>query len=800
MSDGAPVCPCDRFDHPRVPYNPPGRDQLDYRVGDFLTFRRALLAARATERVLLNWRPGARTDLALQLVEWWAYLADVLTFYNERVANESYLRTADLPTSVQGLVRILGYRPRPGIGARGVLAALVNGQQSFVLPQGFQIQSKPGPGKQPQIFELDEAVSIHPPDAVETADPLDPALVAADQSLLLKGSVPTVQAQDTLVVRQKAGNNIIAVRVTGVRPEPDPRGKANTRVTWTLLAGVSVPGAQAADYRLQRSAQTAQVWQYADKSKVLDGSNIHLDSIYRNVQVGDPVFLRAGNPQVFVVERVTAVTEVVWFANPLSQTRPDQPPAPPAGQIAIAIPIPHTRITVTTTLPSTMTMPTNVLSTWRVDFGWQDVGELIGKPLGQVTQSTTSLRAGSRPFPLGANRPILIEDGAGPGAAARASVTVPDSLSLSYAPGQTVDLTPPLRLLFNLLPVSRGQSVSGEVLGSGDATQANQEFVLQKSPLTYLLSTDPGSGETYRSTLRIWVDGVEWQEVPSFFEQPPDARIFITREDEAQKTHVLVGDGVNGARLPSGVNNIVASYRYGGGKDAPDAGQLTVVVQPYPGLKAVRNPVAVGGGADPDPSAHIRRYAPRSVLTFGRAISADDYETIAAQTPGVTRARSYWVWDAAEQRALVAVYVGDDSSAAGAARQALARAADPNRPVDVRLATAVPIRLGLTLLVSPDRVPADAVAAVRTNFLDPDNGLFGANVARIGLTIFRSEIYETCLDIPGVLAVHGLQVYVKVGSSFVLQTGYRYVPGEGGFFQLATADLNIYSEVAARAG
>ena len=72
----------------------------------------------------------------------------------------------------------------------------------------------------------------------------------------------------------------------------------------------------------------------------------------------------------------------------------------------------------------------------------------------------------------------------------------------------------------------------------------------------------------------------------------------------------------------------------------PPIGTLTTILRPQPGLSAIRNPVAPGGGADPDPPEQIRRYAPRSVLTFGRAVSGDDYETIAAQTPGVRRARA----------------------------------------------------------------------------------------------------------------------------------------------------------------
>ena len=76
----------------------------------------------------------------------------------------------------------------------------------------------------------------------------------------------------------------------------------------------------------------------------------------------------------------------------------------------------------------------------------------------------------------------------------------------------------------------------------------------------------------------------------------------MTREDEQGQTHVVFGDGKNGARLPTGVNNVVASYRYGSGAAVPAAGSLTVVLKPQPGLRSIKNPVAVGGGSRPGPA------------------------------------------------------------------------------------------------------------------------------------------------------------------------------------------------------
>ena len=139
------------------------------------------------------------------------------------------------------------------------------------------------------------------------------------------------------------------------------------------------------------------------------------------------------------------------------------------------------------------------------------------------------------------------------------------------------------------------------------------------------------------STLTVYIDGVQWQEVPSFFGQASDARVFtVSRLPDQTITTVTFGDGINGARLTSGSGNVTASYRYGSGAASPPAGRLTTILKPQPNLASLQNPVAVSGGADPQAPADVRANAPASVLTFGRAISADDYETIAAQVPGVT--------------------------------------------------------------------------------------------------------------------------------------------------------------------
>lgn len=830
-----PICPCEGFTHPQVIFNLPGRDLIVYRVGNYTTFRRALLLplkdsdGKIQEYEISNWHPTAQGDLGLQMMEWWAYLADILTFYNERIATQAYLRTADLPESVQRLIRILGYRPRPGIGAQGFVAALMTDPtKSFTLPKGFPIQSKPSPGKQPQIFELDADTKITDPDAVAADAVPDPHLTLAPShdSVLLKDAVTTVEADDALLVLAKDWNasdsNYALVTVKEVQLEKDPQGKVNTRVVFTQALPLPVESL-AANYRLVKSAQSAHVWLYPANS-VIQNNQVDLEAIARTIKAGDPVLFEVtGNhpqPPDPQLVSVTDYGEAVWYANAPDPAHPETSPSP---RTTPPIPIPHTRLGFVTPANFPVSDFNVYKSSVLVYYAYQDVGVLIGTPAAIVTgtptrtpdQTKVNLSAvNPGVFPPLNKVQLFVEDTNSQGVLARGDVSseIPSAiqLTISTPPESLPSLKPPLRVLFDLLPVSRGETVSNEILGSGDASIAGQKFVLQKSPLTYLLSGDSTSGSSYKSTLQIWVNQVEWKEAPSFYGQAGNATIFVTREDESNKTHVQFGDGVNGARLPSGVNNVVATYRHGSGKDAPEAGTLSVITKPYPNLQAIRNPVPVGGGADPDPPQQIRRYGPQSVLTFGRAVSGDDYETIAAQAPGVARAKAYWTWDSDEQRTLVLIYVGDDASAVNSARVAVRNAADPNRLVKVKQAIAIPIHLTLTLRIDSNYITDTVVTATRSALLDADTGLFGVNNIQIGQSIYQSQIYSACQRVSGVVAVHGLQFTVNTGIqplrfpihvSFprvfdrLLLPHYRHDPGEGKFYQLSTENLITTSEV-----
>ncbi|WP_426700919.1 putative baseplate assembly protein [Rhodanobacter sp. Col0626] len=143
-------------------YNRPGLDSLAYRVGTYADFRATMQndLSNAAMPALAGLRTREADDPAMALLDAWAIGADVLGFYQERIVNEGYLRTATERRSVLELARLVDYRLRPGVAASVYLAYTVEKDSPPVtIPAGARAQSVPAPGEQMQTFE--------------TADPLD---------------------------------------------------------------------------------------------------------------------------------------------------------------------------------------------------------------------------------------------------------------------------------------------------------------------------------------------------------------------------------------------------------------------------------------------------------------------------------------------------------------------------------------------------------------------------------------------------------------------------------------------------
>jgi predicted phage baseplate assembly protein len=331
-----------------------------------------------------------------------------------------------------------------------------------------------------------------------------------------------------------------------------------------------------------------------------------------------------------------------------------------------------------------------------------------------------------------------------------------------------VALRLPITVYGNVVTTTRGESVFGEVLGNGNARLPNQRFKLRKKPLTYLPLASGTAAAA--STLQIRVDGVLWREVPTFFGQSPEDTVYTARHDDEQNTIVTFGDGVRGARLPSGVKNVVASYRFGAGEAAPPAGTISQLARSVKGLRGVRAPVAATPGKDPDKPEELRTNAPRSALLFGRAVSAADFEALAREQPGVIQARAEWLWIAAQMQAGVEVhYLGGADATAIAT--ALRSQADPSVPIEVTRATAIPTTVSIGIEVDPRDAPAAVASAVQAHLTRPGTGVLSLEQARVGGTFWPSVLFEAISQVPGAVAVTGLTFTTAAGGPAITNAG-----------------------------
>ena len=72
-------------------FNRPGLPAITYRVGDYAKFKESLITRLSGKALpaLQNLTTRDNNDFTIALLDAWSAVADVLSFYQERVANES---------------------------------------------------------------------------------------------------------------------------------------------------------------------------------------------------------------------------------------------------------------------------------------------------------------------------------------------------------------------------------------------------------------------------------------------------------------------------------------------------------------------------------------------------------------------------------------------------------------------------------------------------------------------------------------------------------------------------------------
>lgn len=795
FGDQALSCPCDSFVHPQPLAIGAGLTDLPRQIGTFPEFRRAMLSDIRNKDPMSRWTARQEEDLGVMLLEMWAYICDALSFYDKVISQEEYLRTAVRRPSLRKLIALLGYIPRPAVASSAYLTAITDGRLRIPLPRGTAFRSGAFEGSPPQVFELENQTYIHPFFNKWNVVPPHNGTTGPTSTLLVIPSREILANKPALLCDRINESNSKGVWLSDVARYNGTDGRNYRKLSFSSPA--AFPAQEPlANLQFMVPTQSVGLWTMNEP-----GTGVSIDcdvsgyavlnSLNRQIKAGDLVMLSKGTEARWF--KVTGTTEVIrkqHAGDPITLTTTFT-----TTTFALSgISVPVTRLQ----LDKCINDPSRKVSTddWTdaqraeitVHIGLEQGGTLTDEPKTMLSGTDPLLLEGKMEKPLEPFEPerFLLGD-----INLQALLTTgqlnPEQSKLLTNPGQSWDkeLTLPVTVYGNVLKVTRGESVAAEVLGSGDATQINQTFKLKNNPLTYLPSPTVANSQGVENTLTVYVDGIKWREVASFFNKKPDDEIYVVRQNDLGESQVTFGDGVRGRRLTTGVDNILADYRFGAGEASPPAGVINQIATPIKGLQRVNNPLPAGGGKDAEESEGIRRYAPRSVLTLGRAVSMLDMEAVTANVPGVDVVAAEWRWHGTRQSPVVQIwYIGD----AGIEQDVIERlrgVTEPATAFDVAPAMPLPSTINIDVQIDSRFIAANVLRDIKTALTDPRSGVLSKEVMGIGRPLFRSRIFSAVLSIEGTLSVRNIRWNNEPFEDY----GIR--PGAGKYFDFGTSGIQL---------
>ena len=304
----------------------------------------------------------------------------------------------------------------------------------------------------------------------------------------------------------------------------------------------------------------------------------------------------------------------------------------------------------------------------------------------------------------------------------------------------------------NVIRATQGET-RRETLGSGDSSRALQQFALRQTPLTYVSAPTPTGVE---STLKIFVNDVRWHEADVLLGLSPTDRRYVTRVDNDDVTSATFGNGIQGARLPTGAENVRADYRQGLGKAGNVKAEKIALLTSRPlGVREVINPLRASGGADRDSRDQIRKNAPLGLMALDRLISTQDYASFAHVFAGVSKAYAVRVSDGRRELVNVTIAGTDDipidrtSNLFRNLILALRRFGDQALPLRLDVRELVLLIVSAKVRISPDYIWEKVEPKIRASLLDA----FGFEKRELGQDALLSEVITAIQLVEGVAYV-----------------------------------------------
>ena len=782
IDDELDTCGCCEGIAPRTPrYNRPGKPAIDYRLDTHGTFLQRMIARLPTQSIPDGRNAGSRSlcalttrstdDPTIAILDAWAFVADVLTFYQERIANECFLHTATERRSVLELASAIGYELKPGVAASTYLAFTLEDASGApghaTIDKGTKVMSVPGQDEKPQTFETIEKIeakvewnALKP----RMTEPKTPGF-GAREVFYLEGVTTGLKTGDWLLFvgeERKQDHKSERWDFRQIKTVTTDPSAGHTKVTWDEGLGwelsgrrilpaqknlhvhafreyVSLFGYNAPDWRaMSDSVKKAYLGRDPTTSdtewpgfNISSTDTIYLDAVYS--QILQDSWLVLSIPEYQELYQVGAVAEdsrsdfmltakttrvtlkgenLSRFDDKLRETAVfAQSELMEMAEAPITDPITDSSIMLDRMVDDLTSGQLLIVSGEEIESGelYSEVATLLKAEL-----------------------------------AGDATKIVFDSPLLHSYKRDTVTI------YANVARATHGETVY-EVLGSGSAAEAHQRFELKKPPLTYVSASTP-SGTL--STLIVRVNALQWQEEPSLYGLDTRSQNYIVRIDDDGKTGLVFGDGKNGVRLPTGVENVTAVYRSGIGHDGEvGAGSLTILQTRPLGVRGVTNPLPASGAESPEKLLDARRNAPVTVLTLDRIVSLRDFENFARSFAGIGKAQASALKVGLSRIVHITVAAANGSKVEGELLKDLCDAIDlvrdPIEHVQVESFRLRTFSIEADVLVDPRYIPEDVLAQVEKAL----RNTFSFENRDFGQPVTAAEVLSLMHVVEGVVAV-----------------------------------------------
>ncbi len=852
---------------PLARYNRPSLSEISYRIGSHASFLETMKARLSSSDypALTGLTTRDTNDPSIALLDSWATIADVLTFYQERIANEGYLRTATERRSILELARLVGYKLRSGVSSSVFLAYTIdeNTKEEVTIPSGSRVQSIPGPDELPQAFETSEDLQarakwnnlkprmVRPQTAtmikqearvylkginsnLKPNDPLlidfgtgtpafhrvktiTPDAIADHTRVMLQVSaevkdiqkeplntvqlikaltlMPSLQPANTLRLSRKLDQQFMAKAATGYRT----LSRFSTQLSETFTSAVANAQVTSASslkvfaLRIEASLfghNAIREPQYEPATHIPSGGEfpianpnggnlkpqpwpewkpdgeakdvLYLDRVYEQIIQDDYIVVDKNNesPTVFESKNIRSVSRAAYgISGEITRITLNADWLDMNAQKNIS----KIRTTKIYAQPEQLELAEAPIT--------DPIGRCVNRGNEAVTESTVTVELDGFYEDLQSGRWVVvsgereIEGTLGvrfSELVMLASVTQDVREGFSEEKKHTfLKFANELAYCFkrdtvtlygNVAKATHGETRQ-EVLGSGDGSKVLQSFELKQKPLTHVSASNPTGVD---STLNVFINDIRWHETDTLADKPSTERSFTTQTDHEDKTRIIFGNGKQGARLPTGIENIKAEYRAGIGTAGNVRAEQISLLQTKPlGVKEVINPLRASGGADREKRDQARKNAPLAIKALDRLVSVQDYEDFCRTYAGIGKARAIEISDGYRQRVHITIAGVDDipldpsSDLLQNLRHALHHFGDPYQAIALEVRE-------LMLMVSNARVrilPDYQWEAVVTQIRDAMLETFSFAQRELGQDVLLSEVISVMQAVRGVAYV-----------------------------------------------